>query len=84
MHRDFAEGLRMLAPVDLGYAEAWRLLRPVSARIGVPRPSYWRVRRFLIEERRRVRLRRERRDRILADLMAGLIKRPLFDATQTP
>jgi hypothetical protein len=74
----------MLAPVDLGYAEAWRLLRPVSARIGVPRPSYWRVRRFLIEERRRVRLRRERRDRILADLMAGLIKRPLFDATQTP
>jgi hypothetical protein len=73
----------MLAPLEAGYAESWRMLRPVSARIGVPRPSYWRVRRFLLSERRRVRIRRERRDRILADLFAGLVKKPLFDATQT-
>jgi hypothetical protein len=82
MHRDFADGLRILAGLQLGYAEAWRALIPVAGRIDEPRPTYWRVRRFLIAERRHRQLREDRRDRIVADLLAGLVMRPLFDATQ--
>ena len=75
MHPDFVVALRMLDAVGLPYAEAWRMLRPVAARLDVPRPSYWRVRRFLIEERRRRARRDEQVDRVLRDLLRGVLPR---------
>jgi len=71
-----------MAGSDVGYAEAWRALIPVAERLDTPRPTYWRVRRFLLSERRRQVVRRDRRQQIVADLLAGLVKRPRIDATQ--
>jgi hypothetical protein len=84
LHPEFRRALRVLAALDLCYAEAWRALIPVAVRIDRPRPSYWIVRRVLIAERRRLAERRARRDRIVADLLTGLVKRPLYEATQAP
>jgi hypothetical protein len=53
------------------YAEAWRLLSPVAARLGIPRPSYSSVRRIVIAERERKRPKSDELDRLLADLFAG-------------
>jgi hypothetical protein len=75
LHRDFAAALRILASFELSHAEALRLLRPVAARVGVPRPTYWRVRRFLIEERRRAERRKQAIEPVIRDLLAGLIPR---------
>ena len=83
LHRDFLTALRLLARVELAYAEAWRALIPVAMRVGQPRPSYSTVRRLVDAERCRLITRRRRRDEILADLLAGLVKRPLWRATQT-
>lgn len=75
LHPEFARALRLLASVDISYAEAWRLLRPVSARLDRPRPSYWLVRRVLIEERRQRERSHERVDAVVRDLLAGLVPR---------
>jgi hypothetical protein len=83
LHDDYAEALRLLAGVEIAYAEALRALIPVARRLGVPRPSYSRVRRFIQAERARKRRGRNRRDEIIQDLLAGLVKRPLWRATQT-
>jgi hypothetical protein len=76
---DFVEALRLLGPLDLPYAEQWRRLRPVAARLGVPRPTYWRVRRTAIRlsavERVERAEREARRERVLRDLLAGLVPR---------
>ena len=73
MHEDFAAALRLLAGFELPHAEAWRLLIPVAERLDLPRPSYWRVRRFLIAEReRRARIRAEV-DPVITDLLAGFL-----------
>ena len=69
--REFVLALRVLDAFDMPYAEAWRLLRPVAARLGVPRPSYSSVRRIVIAERRRKRRRADDLDRLLADLFTG-------------
>jgi len=53
------------------YAEAWRLLTPVAARLGIPRPSYSSVRRILLAERERKRRNSDELDRLLADLFTG-------------
>ena len=71
VHREFVQALRILDAFGMPYAEAWRLLRPVAARLGVPRPSYSSVRRILIAERERKRRRADDLDRLLADLFAG-------------
>ena len=71
MHREFVLALRVLDAFGMPYAEAWRLLRPVAGRLGVPRPSYSTVRRILIAERARKRRRAEDLDRLLADLFTG-------------
>jgi hypothetical protein len=71
VHREFVLALRVLDAVGLPYAEAWRLLRPVAARLGIPRPSYSTVRRIVIAERERKRRRADELDRVLADLLAG-------------
>jgi hypothetical protein len=55
------------------YAEAWRLLRPVAARLGIPRPSYSSVRRIVIAERMRKRRNADDLDRFLADVLAGKV-----------
>jgi hypothetical protein len=60
----------------LSSAEAWRRLRPVSARLGVRHPSYQTVRRLLVIERHVRRLRTARRRTnagLLADLLAGRV-----------
>jgi hypothetical protein len=82
LSKEYVEALRLLARMELSYAESLRALIPVAVRTGEPRPSYWRVRRFLIIERRRIAERREIVDQVVADLLAGLVMRPLGVATQ--
>jgi hypothetical protein len=76
LHPDFARALQILASVDVSYAEAWRLMRPVAARLDRPRPSYWRVRRVLERERRDRELSHANVEKVISDLLAGLIPRP--------
>jgi hypothetical protein len=71
VHPEFVLALRILDAVGLPYAEAWRLLRPVAARLGIPRPSYSSVRRIVIAERERQTRNADELDRLLADLLAG-------------
>jgi hypothetical protein len=71
VHPEFVLALRVLDAFGMPYAEAWRLLRPVSARLGVPRPSYSSVRRILIAERARKRENADLLDMLLADLFTG-------------
>jgi len=71
LHPDFVVAMRVLDALGLPYAELWRLLRPVAARLGIPRPTYARVRRFAIAERRRQGEHNEALDRVLCDLFAG-------------
>ena len=75
LHPDFVAALRRLAAREVSYAEAWRLLIPVSTRLGLPRPSYFSVRRVLADERRRTRVVDERREGFLADVLAGRMPR---------
>ena len=70
MHREFVLALRVLDAFGMPYAEAWRLLSPVAARLGIPRPSYS-VRRIVIAERERKRRNSDELDRLLADLFTG-------------
>jgi hypothetical protein len=71
VHPEFVLALRVLDAFGMPYAEAWRLLRPVAARLGIPRPSYSTVRRIVIAERRRKRENAELLDVLLADLFSG-------------
>jgi hypothetical protein len=71
VHREFVLALRILDAFGLPYAEVWRMLRPVAARLGIPRPSYSSVRRIVIAERERKRRNADELDRLLADLLAG-------------
>jgi hypothetical protein len=71
VHREFVLALRILDAFGMPCAEAWRLLRPVSARLGIPRPSYSSVRRILIAERERKRRHAEELDELLAALFSG-------------
>jgi hypothetical protein len=71
VHPEFVLALRVLDAFGMPYAEAWRLLRPVSARLGVPRPSYSSVRRILIAERARKQENADLLDVLLADLFRG-------------
>lgn len=70
---EFVQALRILDAFGMPYAEAWRLLRPVAARLGIPRPSYSTVRRILIAERARKRRNADELDRLLADLFTGRV-----------
>jgi hypothetical protein len=69
--REFVLALQVLDAFGMRYAEAWRLLSPVAARLATPRPSYSSVRRILIAERERKRRNSEELDRLLADLFTG-------------
>jgi hypothetical protein len=71
VHREFVLALRILDAFGMPYAEAWRLLRPVAARLGIPRPSYSTVRRIVIAERERKRRNANDLDMLLADLFRG-------------
>ena len=70
LHPDYMIAMRVLDSFGMPYAELWRQLIPVSVRLGVPRPSYWRVRRFVIAERKRKDRNTEARNRVLCDLFA--------------
>jgi hypothetical protein len=75
LHWEFATALDRLAESDVEHAEAWRLLIPVAERIARPRPTYWRVRRYLLEARRRRALRQLDREalneRVVVRLLTG-------------
>ena len=71
VHPEFVLALRVLDAFGMPHAEAWRLLRPVAARLGIPRPSYSTVRRIVIAERRRKRENAELLDVLLSDLFTG-------------
>jgi hypothetical protein len=73
VHAGFVGALRILDAFDMPYAEAWRLLRPVAARLGRPRPSYSSVRRIVIAERERKRRNADDLDRFLADVLVGKV-----------
>jgi hypothetical protein len=80
LHPEFIAALDTLAARDITNAEAWRLLIPVAKRIGLPRPTYWMVRRRLMDERRLRELRRRDRDelqeRVIDPLLIGRVPRP--------
>ena len=76
VHPEFVQAIRILDAEGMPYAELWRLLRPVAARIGQPRPSYARVRRAVIVERRVKQWRKERIDRITSAMVKGLFPWP--------
>jgi hypothetical protein len=78
--RRFVAALRGLDHRGLSYAEAWRLLLPVAERLGLPRPSYFSVRRTLIVERRRRARRKAAYDRVLSAVIAGRV--PSLEATE--
>ena len=63
--------MRSIYREGMPYAELWRALIPVAIRIDEPRPTYWRVRRFAIVERRRQAERRELIERIADEIAAG-------------
>jgi hypothetical protein len=71
VHQEFVLALRVIDAFGLPYAEAWRCLRPVAARLGVPRPSYSSVRRIVIAERIRKRRHADELDLLLRDLLLG-------------
>jgi hypothetical protein len=71
VHPEYVLALRVLDAFGMPYAEAWRLLIPVSTRLGVPRPSYSTVRRVVIAERRRKQENAELLDLLLSDLFTG-------------
>jgi len=72
IHPEFLVALRILDAVGLPYAELWRMLGPIAARLDRPRPSYWQVRRIVIEERRRKQARAEHLDNVLRDVIRGV------------
>jgi len=80
VHPAFTFALRRLAKEDVPSAEALRRLIPIAERLGQPRPSYWWVRRFMIDERLRLELRRADRERLIertvVPLLAGRVPRP--------
>jgi hypothetical protein len=70
---EFVRALRLLAALDCPYAEAYRRLRPLAARLDVPRPSYKRVSRIMRAERRRIAERDAVFEETLGDVLAGLV-----------
>ena len=70
LHPDFVVAMRVLDSFGMPYAELWRQLIPVAVRLGIPRPSYWRVWRFVIADRRRKQKNTDALDRVLCDLAA--------------
>ena len=73
LHPAFAAELRRLAKTDVPYAEVSRRLIPVAVRLDLRRPSYWQVRRFLAEERRRLELARRQREELVEKVVAPLL-----------
>ncbi len=82
LHPEFVVAIRALDADGLPYAEMWRRLAPVAARLGEPRPSYWRVRRRVIEERRLKALRTALADAVLEELLLGKAPWSLFRALE--
>jgi hypothetical protein len=73
MHPEYEAALAGLARFDVGYAEALRRLIPLEQRLGEGRPTYWRVRRFLLCERKRLELERKERHELAADILTDLV-----------
>jgi hypothetical protein len=71
LHPDYAAALRLLDAVDRPYAELWRMTGFLSPRIGEPQPSYFTVRRFLLEERRVKLARAALASAVLDELLRG-------------
>ena len=59
--------------MNLSYAELWRRLAPVAARLGEPRPCYGTVREIVELLRALERQRRPVRDDVVVQLLTGRI-----------
>ena len=77
IHHEFVIAILVLDGDGMPYAELWRLLRPVAARLGIPRPSYDEVRRLARETRPAKRRRKAELDLILSRTLAGLTPIPI-------
>ena len=69
LHWDLIAAMDVLDAIGMPYAELWRLLRPISRRIGCPHPSYWRVRRYAIASRER----KLERARVVAEIYGDML-----------
>ena len=79
VHREFVLALRIIDAMGMPYADAWRALRPVAARLGIPRPSYSSVRRIVIAERACKQRNADELDMLLADLLSGRVPNVWLD-----
>lgn len=69
LHPELAAAIDAIDALGMPYAELWRLLRPVSMRIGCRKPTYWMVRRRAIA----VRPRKLERARIVAEIYGDMV-----------
>ena len=69
LHPELAAAIDALDALDMPYAELWRLLRPVSMRIGCGHPTYWMVRRRAIVVRRQ----KLERARVVAEIYGDMV-----------
>ncbi|MBD0291138.1 MAG: hypothetical protein ICV74_07775 [Thermoleophilia bacterium] len=69
LHPELEEAIAVLDALGMPYAELWRLLRPISRRLGVRQPTYWMVRRRAIAERRR----KLQRARVVAEIYGDMV-----------
>jgi hypothetical protein len=69
LHPELVAAIDALDALGMPYAELWRLLRPVSSRVGCRHPTYWTVRRRAIA----VRTRKLERARIVAEIYGDMV-----------
>jgi hypothetical protein len=71
----FRRAIWKLVTSDISYAELWRELSSTADRAGLPRPCYHTVREVARGVRGAARLEKAKRDQLIAELLAGYIRR---------
>jgi hypothetical protein len=74
LHPDYVAALEALARMEVSYAEALRRLIPLENRLREPRPTYWRVRRYLRSSRAELERRRAEQRRLAEDVFVDMMK----------
>jgi hypothetical protein len=75
LHPSYRRALERLARSEASAAEAWRALLTVERHVGIARPSYPTVRRFLLDERRYLARRNEKLAELAAEWASGKVPR---------